>query len=154
MLGQDVGIIRFAGGGATDIIAYLQQHRSIDVVVAVWLLNELFHDGHRLVATYPRYMDALAGRLATELKRYPHHIALVGGSANLWNVNKRFDAMAEHIRSIFLHQGIPLVDGVECYAGLTRIHDGWHAASNDDNKMRMASYFGQLVREHVSKSMC
>ena len=150
LLGQNAEVVRFAVEGADTIASFLLAKDSLDVVVAVWLLNELFDKRNILLTEYPSSLDAAALRLACELKRFPHHLAVVGGSAALWEVAGQFDTWAERVRSIFIGEGILTVDGVDCYADLTMMKDGWHACSTSENKTRMASFYANLVSSLVA----
>lgn len=146
LLGSKVQVIRFPGGGAGAITNYLIRNQvSVDVVVAVWLLNEFFDD-KGLMLSYPISTDMAAKRLADALKPIPCRIAVVGGEARLWRVNPRFDSWANRIRQILQDRGIEIVDGVDLYSSLSMTKDGWHAASNWENKFQMARYFADLVR--------
>ena len=83
LLGPNAKVVRYPGEGAAAIAKYLkqQEQHGVDVVIAVWHLNELFDKGYKVAKDYPVVMDSLAINLATELKRFPKHLAVVGGSA-------------------------------------------------------------------------
>ena len=136
---------RFPGEGAAAITQWLRGRGELDIVIPVWMLNEAFRKDGTFIEPYPPMIDALALDLARELKRFRYVVAVLGGSAQVWNAPDNFDAYAARVKSIFQHQGIQVVDGLGCY-GRLKIKDGWHASSNDENKYIMGHYFAQLVR--------
>merc|ERR1712190_387607 len=73
-LGDNVETARFPAEGAEVMTRYLRNKQSLDVVVAVWMLNELFDKANNLLRQYPPSIDHLAVALAAELKRFPHHV--------------------------------------------------------------------------------
>merc|ERR1712226_136696 len=114
------------------------KHQSLDVVVAVWMLNELFDKSNNLMRACPPQLESLTLTFASELKRFPYHMVVVGGSSKLWGVAGQFDVWAEKVRTIFTKQGIWVVDGIDLYTNLTMTGDGWHARSTPENKLGMA----------------
>ena len=145
LLGPHAEVHRFPAEGATAIGSFLHSMQSFDVVVIVWLLNEFFDNRNKLLATYPLSIDAAARGLAQELKRFPYHLAVIGGSAALWNVPERFDAWANRVCDIFTSEGIAVDSGIDCFSDLTMTKDGWHACSTPENKNQMAAYYARLV---------
>lgn len=151
LLGPNVDVVRYPGEGAEAITRCLQSRPSTGVAIAVWNLNELFDKSNALKKSYPVFVDGVALCLARELRRFSHRVAVVGGSATLWNVSGRFDEWADRVRDIFRDNGIWVVDGIDCYSKLSMKNGGWHARSTDENKMLMASYYASLVRSAVAE---
>ena len=151
-LGQGIQahIKRFPGEGATAIINHLRFRRNdVDVVVAVWFLNELFTGYRQLVHEYPDFMDRLAIELAEALVLVPCAMAVIGGTAELWRVPERYNDYVRRICQLFSDRGILVVDGTDLYPFLSRWPDGWHARSTDKNKQLMAEYYANLIRTMI-----
>merc|ERR1712039_1103310 len=100
------------------MIGYLTRKGTIDVVIAVWMLNKLFDKSSNILKQYPSHMDALAVRFGMELKKHRLCAAVIGGSAELWGVSSEFDVWAQRVRDVLRGEGIWVVDGISCYSNL------------------------------------
>lgn len=153
LVGMNVEIKRFAGAGVGAILECLDQQSKLDIVVAVWFLNEAFEKDNQLKAEYPAALDNLTVKLAAVLGKTHLSIAVVGGSAKLWGVDVRFDTWAKRVRNILRRAGVDVYDGVELFGMIDEAggRKHWHALNCQSNKECMANYFAGLVRNVLAK---
>ena len=85
---------------------------SYDVTLIVWMLNDIAESQITSLAETSTLGNDILD-LCDHLHMFRRPILVVGGSADLWGFELRWDGMVQQISRMTRTQGIPTIDGVQ-----------------------------------------
>ena len=87
-------------------------------MILLWNLNDLVPTKGNVWRAVPEITADIIGRLravARELKQYRRALVVVGGFAEMWGLDSRWDDRVHHVRRMLAHEGILTITGAPLY---------------------------------------
>ena len=105
---------------------------SYDMTLVVCMLNVF--EGEAIAAfSETSALRSELPELCRRLRQHRRPVVILGGSADLWGFDPRWDLMVAKAILICRSLGIQAVDGVRYFRQMQRMPSGWHSAKTEAN---------------------
>ena len=111
-----------AGAKAQDFVRMLRDHQDKSTpVILLWNLNDVVSDAGHTWKTLPEFPAGFHNNLrelTNELKKFRRAMAVVGGFAEIWGLDDRFDTHIRNVRRMLGQENVTSITGAPFYRSI------------------------------------
>ena len=115
-----------------------EQIEDFDVTIVVCMLNAKSGQSQLSFAEM-NGVGAHINALCTQLLRHKRPAIILGGNAQLWSFDEKWDGFVAKSIAMCRAFGIPTIDGVHYFEQFQLQEGGWHCVKTEENQMKICA---------------